>query len=245
MTDDISIKSPTYSDSSDPLQSAIKQVAKEMAEAMRCLQLETKKPKESSNSIKNNSLDKNSSESNQSDKTDPKGERLVITNRDIKMISTNKRYFDIEERQKKSHYEKEIETYNKLQHRLELQRNKKFQEEMRLNTGKPTLTANTKRIIKSKLAKDKPIYIRTEEVIKQRNVKLEMLKSVYKELDEMEELEHRSRFNTHKIGNKESIDNFICDQMLWLKNKEDKLQFIRSEIDWKHRNLFIIRTSPK
>lgn len=222
-------------DSDNDLMSAIKQVAKEMAEAMAVKT--SQKLKESINleeAEKENPIPTKSNISKspiETEQEEPKGERIVLLPKSGNTRYMEDNYMETSRAANKSFYEREVDAHNNLQHRLELIRNKKIADEMKMYKNKPQLSEKTKKIIKQKLANEKPIYQRSEEVLKQKNEKLQMLKSAYKELEEMEEMEHRSRFNAPGMVDKEVIDNFIQDQFAWLKNKEDKMNFIKNEIE--------------
>jgi len=135
------------------------------------------------------------------------------------------------EQQAKTFYEREIEAHNNLQHRLEVMRNKKNADELKATKPKPKLNSKTRQIIREKLYDEKPLHKRTEEVLLKKTEKLDMLKQAYKEAEELEELERRNKYNAGGPYDKDRFDAFLYDQMVWHKNKEEKVHFIKGEIN--------------
>jgi hypothetical protein len=130
-------------------------------------------------------------------------------------------------------YNKGLDLNNLKEHKLELLRNKKRNEELKHLKAKPDISENSKRIIKDKLNNVKPIHQRVNEVIKTKEEKLSMLNYLYNviENEDMKELS-KTRISTNIQNEQDKYDfnAFYNDQIQWLKTKQEKLIFIRSEI---------------
>jgi hypothetical protein len=212
-------------DTNDDLLIAIKQVAKEMAEAVRT---STKKPDED---------DEEEEEDNFAEgkinEEDLKEKSRIIP----QYKQSNQRYHEENletEISKKSFYEREVEAFNKLQQKLELQRNKKHIEEIKNLQHKPELSSATKKIIQDKLADKKPIHERLYEELDIKNRHHDKLKESAYELEKSKESKYISKYNVG-VGDKNKIEKFISSQMEWKRNKERKLSEVKIEIEKIHR----------
>jgi hypothetical protein len=235
-------KAQQYKENED-LMSAIKQVAKEMAEAVKMSQHQSQKEAEIAKEIEEKNKAKKQLMDADSDHPEPKGEKVVFKKNSIGGERYSFNYFNDDydqdgyiqssntsRQQTKTYYEREIDAHNNLQHRLELIRNKKIQDELKMCKKKPELSATTKKIIESKLKNEKPIYQRTDEVLRHKELRLQFLKSVFQEIDHMQEEELKSPWNTNGNFDQMKFQQFLSDQMLWQKNKEEKLAYIKDEI---------------
>ena len=130
---------------------------------------------------------------------------------------------------KKSFYERNIDSYNKTQQRLEIQRNKKIMEEMKYIKEKPEISKTSQNIIETKLTDYAPIYNRIDEEIFKKNQKLEFLKFSLADMERMKESQNLSRFNTG-VADQEQINNFIETQNEWKRKRDEKIANLKNEI---------------
>jgi hypothetical protein len=130
---------------------------------------------------------------------------------------------------KKSFYERNIDSYNKTQQRLEIQRNKKIMEEMKYIREKPEISKTSQNIIETKLTDYAPIYDRIDEEIFKKNQRLEFLKFSLADMERMKESQNFSRFNTG-VADQEQINNFIETQNEWKRRRDEKIANLKNDI---------------
>lgn len=208
------LKKSQTNQSNDDLMLAIKQVAKEMAEAVKTSQKQvTKEDTKSINQVEQN-------------KEEKEYDAVEYDKDDV----NNSYYAPIysEYQQTKTFYEREIEAHNALQHKLEIIRNKKKLDEVKDLKSKPTLSKNTQKIIQNKLKKERPIYQRVEEVLVQKEENLYELKRAAYDEEVEEQLEHVSRWNVGHVDD-DKFGNFLKTQSHWQQYKQEKLEYLKGE----------------
>jgi hypothetical protein len=114
------------------------------------------------------------------------------------------------------------------QHRLELQRSKKLQDELKQLKSKPDISQRSREIINTKFADTKPIHLRIEEVRDSKQSELKKLWYYYNILlnNDLKEMQKA------KVGkfDEERFNEFINNQLSWLNTKNEKIEFFQNEI---------------
>jgi hypothetical protein len=141
-----------------------------------------------------------------------------------------------------SFYLKEKERIQRKNFNLEIKRNEKIYLEKELVREKPELSKNTQKIISDRRMNDeKPIYLRTQEVLLKKEIDLQTLKKRYEEQNELENNDsYIMHQNTRAISatmktqsnqnNMDRVLTWVEQQTRWQKNKQEKLIRTKNDI---------------
>lgn len=212
--------------SNEDLMTAIKQVAKEMADAMRTKSLDIE-DNHDYNDIKDRTVMMNNDNDNDNNDDYDYNDNEIAYNepKGLKVI----RKVDISVSGSKNLYDKSIESSSIKKYRLELQRSKKLNDEMKQLKNKPDISHKSREIIKSKFSETKPIHLRVGEVLESKENELKKLWYYYNILlnNDLKEI------NKAKQGvyDEEKFKDFVNNQLNWLSSKREKINYIKSEID--------------
>jgi hypothetical protein len=134
----------------------------------------------------------------------------------LKKAIENKTYLDrVNIYNEKKKYESEL----KLIHKLEKEKRDLYE--------KPTLSKNTKEIIKKKLNKIRPIYKRTKEVLQKKS---EIVDKIKKNIDEEKNLALHSS-PKYGVYEKERYNKWISEKIEWKHNIETRMSDIKKNRD--------------
>jgi hypothetical protein len=242
----------------------IKQVAKEMADAMKVPKKEqTIISKENIQSL-NESIKfvENVPVYNDNSKSFFETNNLDASQQQMnESIKKNTRYFDDDEEedqdfydepqtyQHKSFYDREMIVYSNLKHKLDLLRNKNIVDEKKKMCPKPQLKESTKKYIQKKCSNNKPIYERVDELMMNKEIEKEYLKNkVVEEVEEKKRLEEEERFKKERfvyvplidqstLTTKENSEVYFNNQMDWQFKKEAKINYIRYMNEEKEKSI--------
>lgn len=123
----------------------------------------------------------------------------------------------------------------KKQYKLDVERNKKRENEKKKITDKPQLTKNTLKIIADK-NEERPLYLRTQEVLERKNNKLENLKRLYTELEKPEEIKESNlarNLNLQLVttqSDHSKVMEWVNQQAIWQKKKEEKVERLKNDM---------------
>lgn len=212
-------------DNNDDLMLAIKQVAKEMA-AVRMSMVKNNKSEDSfTESDKNNFNDFKL----ENEKYNTKGETKVTKygGRNIEDRYTNSTYTQSDFGDK-SFYERKVEAQNIQQQKLQILRNKKEMEELNRLKEKPDISLISKKIINKKFKNERPLYLRAQEVVEKRNEKRCKIKGIYEEMELIEELDNKSRWNAGYLESSK-FEEFLQTQNNWQMIKQSKIDLMKNE----------------
>ena len=128
----------------------------------------------------------------------------------------------------KSFHDRKKDELIRKEKKLEIIKNKKRIEEQKNFKEKPQMAKNSQKII-DKLSYKKPIYARTTEILKNRDQKVEKMKSMYSELKNIEEEESIGVIKLPTHYNENHFNEWRKTNDFWEKNKNEKIVKIKQE----------------
>lgn len=161
----------------------------------------------------------------------------------------------VDKNKKMTFYQKQIMHNQKKQYDLDMKRklirdeeNQKFQE-------KPKLSDKTTQIIHDRFFYERPIYMRTQEVINKKQNNINNLKRYLLDVEEHQKFlrmqENNMTINKEKTLNnqndpysKEKMDQFIFKQTEWKKKIENKKERMKDEIERIHTEADMMLYKP-
>ena len=133
---------------------------------------------------------------------------------------------------KKTFYDRKKEELIKKEKKLEIIKNKKRVEEEKNYKIKPKITKQSQKILDSKYSDKKPIYERTKDILNTRNKNLENLKSMYSELQILDEEESIGSFKPPGQYNPTRFLKWTKEREERDKKKHEKIDRIKQEMEY-------------
>lgn len=165
---------------------------------------------------------KNKFQSNEN-KINDKADESVSKSPTSRVISDD---FD-DDLEDKDIYTRSLIQKRQTQKKIEIKRKEKLQKESEALKATPGISKLSKRIIKEKLNKEKPLYERYQEVVGIQQQKLNTLKEIadHNEATKTLKTKVKREFNPNKSVTHDPVkfDEWLNDEKRWVKKKEEKV----------------------
>ena len=127
----------------------------------------------------------------------------------------------------KDFYRKTKEGLLKKEKKLETLRNKKKEEDLSHFKNRPKINKLSQKINEKNLLETKPIQTRTQEIVEKKYLKIDKLKQIYREIEEMEcsQITSRTNFNEKKF------EEWLNKQSKWESKKKSKIVSTKKETE--------------